>query len=65
MTILRLIAGGYSNREIAERVHLSENTIKSHVQEIFRKLNVGIVSRQQCEQKSGGLALTDLGRVMC
>ncbi len=40
MTILRLIACGFSNREIAERVHLSANTIKSHVQEIFRKLDV-------------------------
>lgn len=40
LEILRLIAGGYSNREIAERVHLSENTVKSHVQEIFRKLDV-------------------------
>jgi two-component system response regulator DevR len=39
-TILRLIADGYSNREIAKQVHLSENTVKSHVQEIFRKLNV-------------------------
>jgi len=39
--ILRLIADGFSNREIAKRVHLSENTIKSHVQELFRKLGVG------------------------
>ncbi len=38
--IIRLIARGYSNREIAGLVHLSENTIKSHVQEIFRKLEV-------------------------
>jgi two-component system response regulator DevR len=38
--ILRLISEGYSNREIAERVHLSENTVKSHIQEIFRKLGV-------------------------
>ncbi|HZQ26150.1 MAG TPA: response regulator transcription factor [Acidimicrobiales bacterium] len=38
--ILRLISEGFSNREIAERVHLSENTVKSHVQEIFRKLDV-------------------------
>jgi DNA-binding NarL/FixJ family response regulator len=38
--ILRLISEGFSNREIAERVHLSENTVKSHVQEIFRKLEV-------------------------
>jgi DNA-binding NarL/FixJ family response regulator len=38
--ILRLISEGYSNREIASRVHLSENTVKSHIQEIFRKLGV-------------------------
>ncbi|HEX3462295.1 MAG TPA: response regulator transcription factor [Acidimicrobiales bacterium] len=38
--ILRLIAEGFSNREIASRVYLSENTVKSHVQEIFRKLDV-------------------------
>jgi two-component system, NarL family, response regulator DevR len=38
--ILRLMAEGYSNREIAERVHLSENTVKTHIQEIFRKLQV-------------------------
>jgi DNA-binding NarL/FixJ family response regulator len=41
LEILRLIAAGFSNREIASRVHLSENTVKSHVQEIFRKLDVG------------------------
>jgi DNA-binding NarL/FixJ family response regulator len=41
LEILRLIASGFSNREIASRVHLSENTIKSHIQEIFRKLDVG------------------------
>jgi two-component system, NarL family, response regulator DevR len=40
MEILRLIAAGFSNREIAARVYLSENTVKSHVQEIFRKLDV-------------------------
>jgi two-component system, NarL family, response regulator DevR len=38
--ILQFISEGYSNREIAERVNLSENTVKSHIQEIFRKLGV-------------------------
>jgi DNA-binding NarL/FixJ family response regulator len=38
--ILALISEGLSNREIADRVHLSENTVKSHIQEIFRKLGV-------------------------
>lgn len=36
--ILRLIAEGLSNKEIASRIHLSENTVKSHIQEILRKL---------------------------
>jgi len=38
--IVRLVAQGLTNREIAGQVHLSENTIKSHIQEIFRKLDV-------------------------
>jgi DNA-binding NarL/FixJ family response regulator len=38
--ILMLISEGCSNREIAARIHLSENTVKSHIQEIFRKLGV-------------------------
>jgi DNA-binding NarL/FixJ family response regulator len=41
LEILRQIAAGHSNREIADRIHLSTNTVKSHVQEIFRKLGVG------------------------
>ncbi len=37
--ILRLIAGGYSNREIARSVHLAEGTVKNYVSEILDKLN--------------------------
>ncbi len=40
LAILRLISRGHSNREIAAEVHLSENTVKTHIQEIFRKLGV-------------------------
>jgi two-component system response regulator DevR len=40
VSILRLISRGHSNREIATEVHLSENTVKTHIQEIFRKLGV-------------------------
>jgi DNA-binding NarL/FixJ family response regulator len=40
LAILGLMTRGFSNREIANEVHLSENTIKTHVQEIFRKLGV-------------------------
>jgi len=38
--ILRLIGEGYTNREIATRVHLSELTVKSYLQDIYRKLGV-------------------------
>jgi DNA-binding NarL/FixJ family response regulator len=40
IAILRLIIKGYSNREIATEIHLSENTIKTHLQAIFAKLGV-------------------------
>lgn len=39
--ILELIAAGYSNMEIAEKLGLSENTVKIHVANIFRQLQVG------------------------
>jgi len=38
VSILRLIAGGYSNKEIARSVHLSEGTVKNYVSEILDKL---------------------------
>jgi DNA-binding NarL/FixJ family response regulator len=40
LRILKLVSEGYSNREIACNVHLSENTVKSHLRQIFRKLDV-------------------------
>lgn len=38
IAILRLMAGGYSNREIAQAVFLSEGTVKNYVSEILEKL---------------------------
>jgi len=37
---LKLIATGESNREIATRLFISEQTVKNHVASIFRKLHV-------------------------
>ena len=38
--ILRLLAAGLSNKQISENLMLSENTIKYHLKNILRKLNV-------------------------
>ena len=39
VAILRLLAGGYSNREIARSVHLAEGTVKNYVSDILAKLD--------------------------
>ena len=38
VSILRLMAGGYSNKEIARSLHLAEGTVKNYVSEILAKL---------------------------
>jgi len=38
--ILTLIAQGLSNSEIAERLYISETTVKTHVTHVFQKLNL-------------------------
>ena len=39
LEILELIAAGLSNREIAERIFVSENTVKTHSSRLFDKLS--------------------------
>jgi len=39
LEILELIAKGLSNREIAEKLFVSENTVKTHSSRLFDKLN--------------------------
>jgi predicted ATPase/DNA-binding NarL/FixJ family response regulator len=43
--VARLIAGGDSNRAVAEHLHLSERTVEAHVMHILNKL--GLTSRSQ------------------
>jgi len=40
LKVLRLIAQGWSNRQIADAVYLSVNTIEFHAKSIYRKLSV-------------------------
>lgn len=38
-SILKLVAGGYSNKEIGRALHLSEGTIKNYVSDVLLKLD--------------------------
>ncbi|WP_395789872.1 response regulator [Aquimonas sp.] len=38
-SILRLVAGGYSNKEIARVLHLSEGTVKNYMSDVLLKLD--------------------------
>jgi DNA-binding NarL/FixJ family response regulator len=38
--VLRLVAAGMGNREVAATLHLSEHTVARHVQNVFAKLGV-------------------------
>lgn len=53
--ILGLIAEGLSNKEIGERLFVSENTVKTHSSRVFEKL--GVNRRVQAVQKGKDLGL--------
>lgn len=53
--ILGLIAAGMSNREIGEKLFVSENTVKTHSSRLFEKL--GVNRRVQAVQRAKELRL--------
>jgi two-component system, NarL family, response regulator LiaR len=55
LEILGLIAQGLSNREIAEKLFVSENTVKTHSSRLFDKLNAR--RRTQAVQRGKELGL--------
>ena len=40
LQVLKLVAQGMSNREVAEQLFISENTVKNHVRNILEKLHL-------------------------
>ena len=55
LEVLQLIAAGLSNREIADRLCVSENTVKTHSTRLFSKL--GARRRTQAVQVAKSLRL--------
>ena len=40
LDVLRLVARGLSNRDVAKRLYISENTVKNHIRNILEKLQL-------------------------
>lgn len=55
LEVLRLIAQGLRNREIAERLVISERTVGNHISNIFSKLQVNDRSQAIIRALKGGL----------
>ena len=53
--VLNLISEGYSNREAAAVLGVSENTVKTHMKRIFSQLNVN--TRAACVRRAQSLGL--------
>ncbi|HEY7233498.1 MAG TPA: response regulator transcription factor [Gemmatimonadaceae bacterium] len=53
--ILELIAAGLSNREIAQKLFVSENTVKTHSSRLFGKLNAKRRTQAVQRAKEAGL----------
>lgn len=55
MSVLRLIADGQSNKEIANNLGISDETVKSHIKNVYRKL--GANNRVRVLQRAAELNL--------
>jgi NarL family two-component system response regulator LiaR len=55
MEMLKLLATGMSNKEIAEKLYLSLRTVKAHMSNIFTKMNVASRSEALVEALRKGL----------
>ncbi len=56
--ILELLSQKLSNREIADRLYISEKTVKNHSHQLFKKL--GVKNRREAAAKAESLHLLDV-----
>jgi DNA-binding NarL/FixJ family response regulator len=56
MEIMRLLASGARNKDIAARLYITEGTVKNHITDIFRKLGVS-------DRMNAGLKAKNLGLI--
>jgi DNA-binding NarL/FixJ family response regulator len=59
--VLRLLAEGKANKEMARELKLSEHTIKSHVHSVLAKL--GVLSRTQAAMHAAKIGLVPFEQV--
>lgn len=57
--LLELIAGGLSNKSIAQRLFLNEKTVRNHVSNIFSKLHVADRAQAIVKAREAGLGRSD------
>jgi DNA-binding NarL/FixJ family response regulator len=57
--ILRLVAGGYSNKEVARNLSISVGTVKNHISDILRKLDARDRTHAVLKAIAGHLLLRD------
>ena len=55
LEVLAELAAGYANKEIAARLHVSPNTVKTHVARVFE--NLGANRRTEAIRKARELGL--------
>lgn len=61
LEVLQLVAKGFSNKEIAQSLFVSERTVQTHLMNIFRKLDVSSRTEAALHAvKQGWISLEDL-----